>query len=216
MVDSIINTPIIMNYFVTKRCFMNKRCSGCAILIDESNCVRRDEKRIRSQCKSCMSNARKNYNLSSGLVKMYDCERCGTKCFRFQKRALCSLKCRLLGNIEKVKCENIPNEECWEWKGRTTDHGYGEIMISRTRFGVHRVSYEVFKGNLNPSKNMVVRHKCDNRACINPQHLEQGTLLDNINDMKVRGRSLKGKKTWRDDDVSEKRKSFSKIIKELS
>jgi hypothetical protein len=38
----------------------------------------------------------------------------------------------------------------------------------------------------------VVRHKCDNRQCINPEHLELGTQLDNIQDAVLRGRSAKG------------------------
>jgi hypothetical protein len=39
---------------------------------------------------------------------------------------------------------------------------------------------------------LVVRHKCDNRACINPEHLELGTMLDNNHDRDERGRTSKG------------------------
>jgi hypothetical protein len=41
-------------------------------------------------------------------------------------------------------------------------------------------------------KGKVVRHMCDNPACVNPLHLEIGTQADNMNDMKLRGRSTKG------------------------
>jgi hypothetical protein len=37
-------------------------------------------------------------------------------------------------------------------------------------------------------KGMVIRHKCDNPACCNIEHLEIGTPLDNVNDMIERGR----------------------------
>ena len=41
---------------------------------------------------------------------------------------------------------------------------------------------------------MVVRHKCDNKKCINPEHLELGTLKDNIQDKVKRNRCAKGEK----------------------
>ena len=39
-----------------------------------------------------------------------------------------------------------------------------------------------------------IRHKCDNRMCINPDHLEAGTLKDNILDRDTRGRTAHGSK----------------------
>jgi hypothetical protein len=39
---------------------------------------------------------------------------------------------------------------------------------------------------------MVVRHTCDNRSCVNPNHLEIGTQRDNINDKVERNRQAKG------------------------
>lgn len=41
-------------------------------------------------------------------------------------------------------------------------------------------------------KGIVVRHKCDNKMCINVDHLEAGTHQDNMNDKVNRGRSLRG------------------------
>ena len=35
----------------------------------------------------------------------------------------------------------------------------------------------------------VVRHKCDNPRCVNPEHLEGGTQKDNMDDMKKRNRA---------------------------
>ena len=50
----------------------------------------------------------------------------------------------------------------------------------------HRMSYQVFKGSIAPG--LCVMHRCDNRACFNPEHLEIGTLADNNRDMKRKGR----------------------------
>lgn len=54
---------------------------------------------------------------------------------------------------------------------------------------MHRFVYEECYGPI--PEGLVLRHKCDNRACINPEHLETGTRGDNANDMKVRGRANK-------------------------
>lgn len=54
---------------------------------------------------------------------------------------------------------------------------------------VHRASYMVWKGEI--PKGMYVLHKCDNRACINPEHLFLGTHIDNMNDMKKKNRQHK-------------------------
>lgn len=51
---------------------------------------------------------------------------------------------------------------------------------------VHRYIYEECFGFI--PKGLIVRHKCDNPACINPEHLELGTQKDNVSDMLIRGR----------------------------
>jgi hypothetical protein len=65
---------------------------------------------------------------------------------------------------------------------------YGLISRGASRkVSAHRMSYAAHKGPIPPG--MVVRHKCDTPACVNPDHLEPGTQADNIADMFKRGRA---------------------------
>lgn len=60
---------------------------------------------------------------------------------------------------------------------------------------LHRYIYETYYGKI--EEDLVVRHKCDNVLCINPNHLEIGYQKDNANDMVSRNRSTKGVKNGR-------------------
>lgn len=62
-------------------------------------------------------------------------------------------------------------------------HGYGQLPTGGL---AHRAAYEKAYGPI--PKGLLVRHKCDVRACVNPEHLELGTAADNSQDMVNRGR----------------------------
>jgi hypothetical protein len=75
---------------------------------------------------------------------------------------------------------------CHVWQGCIKDGGYGYVRQNNCTRLVHRAAYEHYKGEI--PIGMVVRHKCDNRACANPDHLILGTQAQNMRDMVDRGR----------------------------
>ena len=80
--------------------------------------------------------------------------------------------------------------ECWHWCRSRTRHGYARITYSGRMQLVHRLSWMAFRGFI--PDGLSVLHKCDNRACINPDHLWLGTYSDNMRDCWTKGR--RGKK----------------------
>jgi hypothetical protein len=64
--------------------------------------------------------------------------------------------------------------------------GYGVVNIGNTYGGAHRLSYTLNVGEI--PQGLHVLHKCDNRKCVNPNHLFLGTQKDNNQDMGRKGR----------------------------
>lgn len=76
---------------------------------------------------------------------------------------------------------------CWEWNGALSSTGYGTIKVRPKTVTLPRWTLEQKLGR--PlQKGEVTRHRCDNRACINPEHLEPGSVSDNARDAVSRGR----------------------------
>lgn len=64
-----------------------------------------------------------------------------------------------------------PNTGCWLWFGAMTSKGYGQLRYGDARLQAHRAAYEA-EHNISIDPELVVDHRCRNRACVNPQHLE--------------------------------------------
>lgn len=80
-------------------------------------------------------------------------------------------------------------DECWEWIGGKDTNGYGTFRVNRPGLNMdraHTFSFRIHFGEI--AKGNEIMHSCDNRTCVNPKHLSQGTHADNMKDASVKGR----------------------------
>lgn len=87
---------------------------------------------------------------------------------------------------EKFRLKHAVSDGCWEWQALKTPTGYGRFCIGSKWYLAHRVAYAIHN-RVDPDV-LLVCHKCDNPACVNPDHLFLGEHVDNIRDMMSKGR----------------------------
>lgn len=86
---------------------------------------------------------------------------------------------------------------CWEVISHAqNEDGYFKVGIGGKTLLLHRLVYQQ-ENNCFITPEDIVRHKCDNPHCINPEHLEIGSNYDNIQDRNKRGRTAKNEKHGR-------------------
>jgi hypothetical protein len=77
-----------------------------------------------------------------------------------------------------------------EWTGARFRLGYGSFRYPHKPASAHRVGWTLFRGPI--PVGMCVLHVCDNRPCVNLDHLYLGTQKDNVADMVRKGRDSSG------------------------
>ncbi len=93
--------------------------------------------------------------------------------------------------VEKLnRLTFICDSGCHEFQGPCNSHGYGHLSYDGYIYRAHITSWELSNGPIPTGK--CVLHKCDNRRCVNVDHLFLGTYEDNAKDMRNKGRDTYG------------------------
>lgn len=71
------------------------------------------------------------------------------------------------------------DSRCWEWTGCKDKGGYGKFTTGGRTYRAHRFSFLLATGE----EPEVVCHKCDNPACVRPDHLYAGNKVTNLLDV---------------------------------
>lgn len=91
---------------------------------------------------------------------------------------------RFFGKVCVAECG------CHNWTGYKLPNGYGQFRFKGKAAYAHRVAWELANGS-DPGDAYVL-HSCDNRMCVNPEHLSLGSFQDNMDDMTAKRRHAHG------------------------
>lgn len=92
--------------------------------------------------------------------------------------------CRIFTNYTA-----LPNG-CHEHHGGRDGSGYAKVIFKGVTMGAHRAFW--IRAHGVPARGLSVLHRCDNRVCCNVDHLFLGTHLENMADMRAKGRKGQG------------------------
>lgn len=116
--------------------------------------------------------------------------------------------------LQRMRKYQVAPDGCWEWQGSRDESGYGLIAIGGRTRRAHRVSFEIHRCVAIGSEHHVL-HSCNNRRCMNPEHLRTGTHQENMADM-VRDNRFAAKLTPDDIRQIRMRREAGQYLREIA
>ena len=121
---------------------------------------------------------------------------------------------RFLKKCSEHSCKYPELGNCLIWTGNMFLNGYGQL--TKTTYGAsyaHQFSAHAFLGVPLPiEKGMCVKHKCDTKLCVRPEHLEYGTLQENIQEMIERNPNAMGRVPPTEEELNLLRQMISEEV----
>lgn len=134
-----------------------------------------------------------NYSNSAWDKRVYCSHSCATK-------AKCPFHSDPIARCKFFLTKTVKTATgCLEWQGAKNREGYGTVQVLSKLWRAPRAIYHYLVAPI--PEGMFICHKCDNPACINPDHLFVGTRHENNMDSVAKGRwagvrNLVGHRPW--------------------
>lgn len=91
-----------------------------------------------------------------------------------------------MSDLDRFWAKVNKTDYCWEWTAAKKPSGYGNFWLNGKYINAHKYS-AIIHGILT-EPDLHVLHTCDNKSCVNPKHLYQGTNGQNVQDAIDRNR----------------------------